>query len=172
VNDPTPDADWGTSPTLFRGTQGRELVSAVNKNGILYAFDRDKLGAGPVWRARLAVPQGGSDPGSGGGYSTGVFDGHRLVYAAGRTTIRGKRRPGSVRAIDPATGRFLWERPLPSQVYGALACANGMVVVPAIAALYVVDPATGEVLLVISGRRCPRCSAEPSPTLATCRRRS
>ena len=55
VSDPTPDADWATSPTLFTDSLGRDLVSAANKNGILYAFLRDDVSAGPVWSRRLAA---------------------------------------------------------------------------------------------------------------------
>ena len=120
-------------------------MSAANKNGILYAFLRDNISAGPVWSTRLSLAAGGTDPGAGGVYSNGFFDGHRLYYAGGETTIGGEAQAGFVRAIDPTTGRFLWERPLPSRVYGALTGANGMIVVPGVDALYLVNANTGEV---------------------------
>lgn len=143
-SDPTPDADWGTSPTLFTDSRGRDLVSAVNKNGILYAFDRDDVSAGPVWQTRIA--EGGPAPETGdGSVSTGFFDGQRLYYAGGRTTVAGLKTAGSIRALDPGTGRILWERGLPSLVFGALTGAAGKVVVAGQSALYVVDGASGNV---------------------------
>jgi len=145
LSDPTPDADWGTSPTLFTDSRGRDLVAAINKNGILYAFRRDDLRAGPVWQTRIA--RGGPSPDNGdGSVSTGFFDGKRLYYAGGSTTIGGASYPGSVRAVDPATGTFLWERGLGSLVFGALTGANGMISVPALTGLHIVDASTGEVL--------------------------
>jgi outer membrane protein assembly factor BamB len=146
VSDPTPDADWGTSPTLFTDSQGRALVSAANKNGILYAFSRDDVSAGPVWTRRLAEAATGSDPAAGGVYSTGYFDGQRLYYASGQTTIGGKTAAGAVRALDPRTGSVIWERAMPSRTFGALTGANGMLVVPSRTALRIFDPATGAIL--------------------------
>ena len=146
VSDPTPDADWATSPTLFTDSQGRQLVSAANKNGILYAFRRDDLSAGPVWTRRLAEAAVGSDPAAGGVYSTGLFDGQRLYYASGQTTIGGKAVAGAVRALDPRTGAVIWERAMPSRTFGALTGANGMLVVPSWTSLRLFDPANGSVL--------------------------
>ena len=146
VSDPTPDADWGTGPTLFTDSLGRALVSGANKNGILYAFLRDNVSAGPVWSRRLAVAAAGSDPAAGGIYSNGYFDGQRLFYASGQTTVGGQSAVGSVRALDPRTGAIIWERALPSKTYGALTFANGMLVVPSRSALRLFDPATGEIL--------------------------
>jgi polyvinyl alcohol dehydrogenase (cytochrome) len=144
--DPTRDADWGTSPVLFRDSRGRLLVAAANKNGILYAFRRNHLGAGPVWQKQLAA--GGPCPQCGDGTtSNGYFDGKRLFFAAGSTTINGHAYAGSVRAIDPATGRFLWQVGLPSEVLGSLAGAHGLIAVPAASgALYVIRASTGRVL--------------------------
>jgi outer membrane protein assembly factor BamB len=146
ASDPTPDADWPTSPTLFTDAQGRDLVSAAHKNGKVYAFLRDSLSAGPVWSRQMAAPAVGDEPGAGGVYSNGFFDGQRLYYAGGRTTIGGRTVEGSIRAFNPATGATVWERALPAKTYGALTGANGMVVVPALDALRLLDGATGDVL--------------------------
>jgi outer membrane protein assembly factor BamB len=130
VKDEVEDSDWGTSPTLFSDAGGRALVAAVNKNGILYAFGQNNLRAGPVWRTRLA--QGGPCPTCGdGSVSTGLFDGRRLYFAGGRTTIRGRSYRGSIRALDPATGMVTWARGLSAPVLGALAEQNGLLVVAA-----------------------------------------
>jgi outer membrane protein assembly factor BamB len=146
LSDPTPDPDWGTGPTLFTDSLGRDLVSAANKNGILYAFLRDNVSAGPVWTRRLAQGAVGDDPGAGAVYSNGWFDGQRLYYAAGVTTVAGQAAQGAARALDPRTGAIIWEKALPSKTYGALTMANGMLVVPSLRALRLLDPATGEIL--------------------------
>ncbi|HEY6407080.1 MAG TPA: PQQ-binding-like beta-propeller repeat protein, partial [Ktedonobacteraceae bacterium] len=48
------DSDWGATPTLFQANIGgvmRQLVGAVDKNGIYYTFDRTSLSSGPIWTA-------------------------------------------------------------------------------------------------------------------------
>jgi hypothetical protein len=146
AGDPTIDADFATSPVLFTDSGGRPLVAVTNKNGMLYALQRGNLRAGPVWQTRIAVSVNVCDL-CGGSFSTGVFDGTQLYYAAGQTMIAGNTVGGSVRAIDPTTGAFLWQRALPAQVYGALAAANGMVAVPSSdGGLYVVSRSDGAVL--------------------------
>jgi outer membrane protein assembly factor BamB len=146
VHDEVVDSDWGTSPTLFSDARGRALVAAVNKNGILYAFRQRNLHAGPVWRTRLA--QGGPCPDCGdGSVSTGFFDGRRLYFAGGRTTIRGRSYRGSIRALDPASGRVTWARGLPAPVLAALAGKNGLLVVaPSNGDLQVLRSDSGAVL--------------------------
>jgi outer membrane protein assembly factor BamB len=146
ASDPTPDADWGTGPVFLTDAQGRDLVAAGNKNGRLYAFHRDAIGFGPVWSRQFAQPAAGDEPGAGGLYSNGYFDGQRLYWAGGRTTVGGQTVDGSVRALDPATGAVIWEQPLPSKTFGSLTIAHGMLVVPSRTALRLLDPATGEVL--------------------------
>jgi outer membrane protein assembly factor BamB len=139
------DSDWGTSPTLFADASGRGLVAAANKNGVLYAWQRDRLAAGPVWRRRIAV--GGPCPNCGAGtVSTGAFDGSRLFWAGGGTKLRGTTYRGSVRAIDPASGRLLWSRGVHGAVLGGLVQARGMLFVPAQSAFYVLRARDGKIL--------------------------
>jgi outer membrane protein assembly factor BamB len=139
------DSDWGTSPVLLTDSAGRRLVAAANKNGVVYAWLRDALHDGPVWRRRVAV--GGDCPNCGAGtVSTGVFDGKRLLYAGGAARLRGRLYRGSVRAIDPASGRLLWSRGLHGSVLGALARRGGMVVVAAESDLYVLRARDGKIL--------------------------
>ncbi|MEA2306131.1 MAG: hypothetical protein QOH43_3411 [Solirubrobacteraceae bacterium] len=139
------DQDWGTTPTLFTDANGRQLVGGANKDGFFYALDRNNLGAGPVWRTRIA--RGGPCPACGdGSISTAYFDGQRLVVAGGSTTIGGKTFAGSARALDPTTGVPRWEVGFGHVVLGGLVGQNGMVAVPENAALYVLDDATGQTL--------------------------
>ena len=145
ASDPTIDADFPTTPVLFTDSGGRALVSVTNKNGMLYAFQRSNLSAGPVWQRRIAVSSDASPTGS--AFSNGLFYASRLYYAAGETTIGGKTVGGSIRALNPATGAVLWERALPATVYGALTAANAMVAVPASnGGLYLVRATDGVVM--------------------------
>jgi outer membrane protein assembly factor BamB len=164
-SDTTVDADFSSSPVLFTDSRGRTLVAASNKNGMLYALQRNNLNAGPLWQTRLALS---TDSAGGGSFSTGFFDGQRLYYAAGETTIGGQTYGGSIRALDPATGAVLWERGLPAQVYGALAGANGMIAAPSSdGGLYVLSASDGRVLYANGLTGVPRGPAIfAAPTIA------
>jgi hypothetical protein len=124
------DLDWGTTPTLMTDYGGRHLIAAANKNGYLYAFDRNDLERGPVWQDHIAV--GGVAPFNGqGSVSNGVFDGKYLYYAGGTTSIAGRSYRGAV--------------PL-----AALTSANGELVAPTYdpggrAGLWIINAASGNV---------------------------
>ncbi|MBV9173686.1 MAG: PQQ-binding-like beta-propeller repeat protein, partial [Chloroflexi bacterium] len=136
------DADWGTSATQFSDASGNPLVAATNKNGYTYAFNRSNIGAGPVWRQTIAY--GGGDASSGdGSVSSAAFGNNRLYVAGGNTTIGGLGYPGGVRALDPATGNFLWEHGLPHWVIPAVAYADGLLFVGAGSTLDVLDATSG-----------------------------
>ncbi len=127
-----PDSDFGTTPTLFPATIGgtvHHLVGAANKNGIYYAFDEANISGGPVWQVGIA--QGGEVPQAGwGSISSSAWDGTNLYVAGGKTTIRGQNCPGGVRALDPATGAFRWERCLnDGPVLGSVTVVPGVVAV-------------------------------------------
>jgi outer membrane protein assembly factor BamB len=140
------DADFATTPVLFTDGGGRRLLAVTNKNGLLYALPSDDISAGPVWETRIADSADECDM-CAGSFSNGLFDGTRLYYAAGKTTVGGQSAGGSIRAIDPTTGAVLWEHALPAQVFGALDGANGMVAVPSSdGGLYVVRASDGVVL--------------------------
>jgi polyvinyl alcohol dehydrogenase (cytochrome) len=140
------DGDFGAAPTLFAATiNGRthDLVGVVNKNGLFYAFDRDYVGAGPVWTRRVA--RGGVRPQSGDGSISGAaWDGKRLYVAGGKTTIDGQACKGSLRALDTRVGEIVWERCLTEgAVLGTVGYHNGMVAVAEGNRVVVVDAATG-----------------------------
>ena len=123
------DGDFSTTPVLFNDAHGRPMIAEAGKNGTLYAFDRTALYKGPVWQHQLAISVGVNDR-TGGVFSNGLFDGARLIYAGGQTTVRGTNVMGAVRAFDPTTGAIEWERGLPAMTYGALGGANGLVAIP------------------------------------------
>ena len=144
-----PDSDFGTTPTLFHATingVSHELVGTQNKNGKYYAFDRANIGAGPLWRATIAV--GGACPQCGqGGISPSARDGKTLYVAGGNTTINGSSCLGSLRALNPATGAFLWEHCLSSgPVLGAVTEVPGVLAVGQGMYLMVIAASTGQTL--------------------------
>ncbi len=121
-----PDLDWGTTPLLFDDPSSNHRVAATNKNGIVYAFDRNNLAAGPVWQRQIA--RAGPDPESGdSSASSAAYGGGRLYVAGGGTTINSVSFGGNVRALDPATGNVLWQKGTAGIVLPALAYANGVV---------------------------------------------
>ncbi|MEY9967468.1 outer membrane protein assembly factor BamB [Streptacidiphilus sp. MAP12-16] len=136
------DSDFGTSTTLFTDQNGRGLVAAINKNGVAYAFDRAHLSQGPVWQAGIAV--GGTCPTCGqSSVSSGAFGGGALYLAGATGAINGVEYPGTVRALDPATGGYLWQHAAPGMVIGALAYDNGLVLDGGGSVLEVLDANTG-----------------------------
>jgi len=106
----TPDADWGSSPTLFIDSAGRELVGAGQKDGGYYAFDRRHLAQGPVWIAPIS--RGGECPQCGDGtLSTAGYDGQHLYLAGGvPPDVSSPQNGSTVVALDPSTGAILWRR--------------------------------------------------------------
>ncbi len=142
----TPDADWGSSPTLFHDSTGRLLVGAGQKNGQYYAFDRGDLAKGPLWKRRIAV--GGDCPGCGEGtISTASFDGQRLYVGGGTITADSISYPASVSAIDPSTGDAIWTFfPASGPVLGPTSLANGVVFATAGASCVALEAASGRLL--------------------------
>ena len=136
------DSDWSTSPILFTDPAGHQLVASMNKNGLMYAFNRNQLSAGPVWQKLVAY--GGGCPTCGdGSVSSAAFANGVLYAAGGSTTIGGAGYLGAVRALDATTGNFTWEHPDPASVIGAVAYANGLVFAGAGASFEVLDAGSG-----------------------------
>jgi hypothetical protein len=50
--------------------------------------------------------------------------------AANQTTVGGTTVPGALRAIDPGTGAYLWEQPLPCDAVGSLTDNGQVIAVP------------------------------------------
>ncbi|MGA3220766.1 MAG: PQQ-binding-like beta-propeller repeat protein [Acidimicrobiales bacterium] len=120
------DSDFGTSTTLFSDANGDQLVASINKNGEAYAFNRNNLPAGPIWQTQIAI--GGDCPTCGeSSVSSGAFGAGTLFMAGNTGVIDGVGYPGTVNALNPATGAFIWQHAAPGSVIGALAYDNGMV---------------------------------------------
>lgn len=140
--DTVPDSDFSTTPILFTDAKGTPMVAAIDKNGYLYAFNRNNVGAGPIWRRGVAIA--GLCPVCGdGSISSGTFGQGRLYFGGGYANINGIDYLGSVRALDPATGQFLWQHAAAGTIFGALAYTNGLIIDGAGSVLEVLDATTG-----------------------------
>jgi outer membrane protein assembly factor BamB len=139
------DGDFGASPTLFTATingQTRQLVGAANKNGIYYALDRTNFGAGPVWES----PRISTDPST---IATSAWDGTRLYVGGFFDTVNGQGCDGTVKAIDPSTGAFLWNDCFGNgygEVVEGLTAVPGLVLAGVGQHLVVINSANGKVL--------------------------
>jgi polyvinyl alcohol dehydrogenase (cytochrome) len=138
------DSDFGSTPTLFQASIGgtvHQMVGLVNKNGVYYAFDRSKISAGPLWQFQVSF---GIAKHAGNNFSSSGWDGSRLYVAGAGTAIHGTSCRGSLRALDPATGKPMWEACLGSGVQSSIMAVPGLVVVEAGTQMVAVDAATGK----------------------------
>ena len=113
ANCPAPhgsDVDFGQSPLLTTLPDGREILVAGQKAGIVYGLDPDRRGA-VVWQSR--VGRGGAL----GGVHWGVAAGDGRVFAPVSDRVTpvdpaGDARPG-LHALDLTTGAALWSQAAP-----------------------------------------------------------
>jgi polyvinyl alcohol dehydrogenase (cytochrome) len=159
-----PDFDFGAGPNLFTTTSpatGRpeQLLGAGQKSGVYWAVDP---ATGKVaWQTRIGPA--GDVTNAGIEYGTAT-DGQR-IYAAEADTASlsytlGGSGPyagqtvtgGSWAALDPATGKILWQTPDPQGAAdaGFVSTADGVVYAGSMAAtgtnMYALDAATGKIL--------------------------
>ncbi|HEY2553571.1 MAG TPA: PQQ-binding-like beta-propeller repeat protein [Streptosporangiaceae bacterium] len=145
------DSDFGGSATLFSariGGRSTLLVGACNKNGVYYTLRRGDLKAGPVWQFLAGSEVSVSNRCNG----AAAWDGSRLYIAANQTVIGGTTFNGSVRSLNPATGKPIWATGLPDPVVGSLTVdGGGVLAVPTFgdSGLFLVAASTGQILLNI-----------------------
>jgi polyvinyl alcohol dehydrogenase (cytochrome) len=108
---PGPDFDFGASPMLATTADGRQLVVAGQKSGVVYALDPDRRGR-LVWRYRAG---GGSGL---GGIQWGIATDGRHVYAPVADIYA--EHPGGLHAINLTNGQRAWYAPPPDP----LACGK------------------------------------------------
>ncbi len=149
---PGPDFDFGSAPneiTYFTEWGPRTILGAGQKSGVYSAFDPEtgKL----LWQTQVG-------PGSSlGGIEWGsATDGKRIYVAIanlyGIPYAGGSA--GSWAALDPATGKILWQTPDPNKAVdlGPLAVANGVVYAESMAGaataptMFALDASTGKVV--------------------------
>jgi outer membrane protein assembly factor BamB len=136
------DSDFDTSPILFTDAKSTPLVASVNKNGYVYVFNRNNVGAGPVWKQLIDIA-GMCPLCEESSVSSDTIGQGKFFVAAGNSDINGVNYRGSVQAQDPTTGKFLWSHGATGPVIGALVYANGLIIDGAGPDLEVLDAATG-----------------------------
>ena len=94
-----PDFDFGASPVLATLANGRQLIVAGQKSGVVFALDPDRRGR-QVWRYRAG---GGSGL---GGIQWGIAVGDDRVYVPVAEIYNPE--PGGLHAVDLATGERVW----------------------------------------------------------------
>lgn len=97
------DYDFGATPNLFVAG-GRLLIGIGQKSGVYHTLDAHT--GEIVWQQQVSVPHpSGGESGIQWGTS---WDGNRLYVASWQA------EPGTLFALDPATGHILWSNPNPS----------------------------------------------------------
>ncbi len=143
VSEVIPDGDFGVTTTLFTPAGGPPMLTAANKNGLLYALDQSNLSL--VWEHRLCCSNGFETE-----HISTSFGGG-LVYAVGsNSTVNGTLVNSTVTAFAPLTGEVVWQRAFAnlSSDYGYAAplYVNGLLVVGDDGTLMVLNAATGATL--------------------------
>lgn len=141
------DSDFGASPALFGS-----LVGACDKNGVYYALHVPSMTL--AWQRRLATSPGST--GKAQCIASSAYDGKYLYVAAGSTVIGGQPYLGSIRRLNPATGKILWQTGLPNAVLGAPTLDGaGVIAVGTYGtsstpnAVYLLDARTGQILHIL-----------------------
>lgn len=153
---PGPDFDFGSGANLFTAViDGRkvDLVGAGQKSGTYWALD---AATGRIVWSTTAGP--GSTL---GGIEWGTaYDGRRIYLAEANAGFQPYEHDaslppvGSFAALDPATGRILWQTADPSGSFdtGAVSASNGLMFAASMSGhMYVLDGATGQVLKDVAG---------------------
>lgn len=143
------DGDMGSGATVAYDDRGTPLVVAVDKNGLAYAWNASNVSLGPRWTDTVGVPSGCPECGN-ASIAPAAFDGTRLYFGTARVTIGGINDSGSLDAVDPGTGAFLWRHVTPGPVLGAMTVSAGLVLVAAGSELQVLDAANGSLLFQTS----------------------
>ncbi len=99
-----PDFSIGAAPILYRLHDGRDILLAGQKSGMMYGLDPANGGA-EVWERRLS---GGSAL---GGIEFGTAAGPDRVYAGVSDIAAPERGKPGLWALDPATGKVVWNVP-------------------------------------------------------------
>ncbi len=115
-----PDSDFGASPILRKLPNGKEIILAGQKSGMLYGLDPDQQGK-KIWETRL------SDGTALGGIEWGFAADATNAYVPiadpfGKPEVR---KPG-LAAVKIATGEKLWHTPAPAAncAWGTERCSN------------------------------------------------
>jgi polyvinyl alcohol dehydrogenase (cytochrome) len=111
-----PDYDFGASPILFTPKRGKQVLLAGQKSGIAYGFDPDS--GALLWKTQVGA---GSAL---GGIEWGIASDRDYLFTPVSDILRlraGAIAPASasmpakpgIYALDPATGRIIWQAAAP-----------------------------------------------------------
>lgn len=118
--DAGPDFDFGSSPILRKLPNGKDIILAGNKGGVLFGLDPDNQGK-KLWENKLGVGT------ALGGIEWGFTADANTVYVpvADPFGTPDQRKPG-LSAVNIATGKQLWFTPAPAVKcsWGASRCTN------------------------------------------------
>jgi polyvinyl alcohol dehydrogenase (cytochrome) len=138
------DSDFGATPTLFTATINgvlHNMVGAENKNGYFYAFDRVVIHTGPLWSVKVGCAS------CGGSQTPAAWDGTTLYVGSHGATVNGKSCAGSLNAVNPATGAFIWRHCMSGgAIYGAVMVVPGVAVIGEGQYIIAVDTSTGQTI--------------------------
>jgi polyvinyl alcohol dehydrogenase (cytochrome) len=123
-----PDLDFGAGAneiTYKTSSGSKTIIGAGQKSGIYYALDPD-TGA-ELWRTQVGPGIVWGTASDGKRIYVAINDAVGVTYSAGSA--------GSWAALDPATGKILWQKADPNGANdtGPLAVANGVVYAPSLA---------------------------------------
>ena len=117
-----PDFDFGTSPVLRKMSNGKDIIIAGQKSGVVWGLDPDNRGK-VLWQTRLGK---GSAL---GGVEWGHAADDRYTYAAISDRLLGKNGTPGLYALDLMTGEQKWAA-LPPAVAGNPAQSAAIAVIP------------------------------------------
>jgi outer membrane protein assembly factor BamB len=107
------DLDFGASPTLFRNSEGKLVVAALQKSGVVHAAYADSMDK--AWTTVVGAPCALCN------VSSTAWDGKETLFAVGS--------PGGILAgLDVDTGAYKWVSPIADAThYEPVSYANGVV---------------------------------------------
>jgi len=113
-----PDYDFGSSPILRTLPNGKQVILAGQKSGVVYALDPDDNGK-KLWEVKVG------NGGALGGIEWGFTADGENVYVPVADVGGAARKPG-ITALKIATGEKLWHVPAPKPVcgWGTTRCNN------------------------------------------------
>jgi polyvinyl alcohol dehydrogenase (cytochrome) len=113
-----PDHDFGSSPILRTLPNGKQVILAGQKSGVMYALDPDANGK-KLWEVKLG------NGGALGGIEWGFAADGENVYVPMADVGGAARKPG-ITALKIATGEKLWHVPAPKVPcgWGTTRCNN------------------------------------------------
>jgi outer membrane protein assembly factor BamB len=138
------DGDFGATPTLFTATINgtfHNMVGLENKNDYFYAFDRSNIHTGPLWSTQIACST------CTGSQVPAAWDGTTLYVGSHNATINGQTCAGSLNALNPATGAFIWRHCMADgELYAAVMVVKGVAVIGEGPYIVAVNTKTGNTL--------------------------